>query len=156
MESHKIFTPRGFTLIEMLIVIGIIAVLIWFSLFFDVNAFRGDAFRAERDMLVVALQKARADALNNIDQRPHGVALYPPGVEGYVVFEGESFDTRNVSLDQEFGSSYAVQFAPSSPHEIVFEQLSSDVIADESITLIDPTRQLNFVITINHEGTISW
>ncbi len=44
----------------------------------DIGSYRGGAFRAQRDTLVVLLQKARADALTDVDREPHGLALFPP------------------------------------------------------------------------------
>ena len=141
---------------EMLIVIGIIAMLVWLALFLDLSAYRGDAFRAERNALVIALQKARADSLNNINQAPHGVAVYPGGYEGYVAFQGVDYATRDVSYDQKFPASYSVLFDAGSLEEIIFEQLSGASATEGSVFMRDPERGMTAVITINHEGAIRW
>ncbi len=161
MASHKIFTVNreregGFTLIELLVVIGIIAVLATLSLFVDLNSFRGDAFRSEVTSLGTALQTARADALNNVDEEKHGVAIHPSGCDGYVIFEGTSSTTANHALDNCVKASYGVNFFPSSPTEIVFDQLSGNTNFDGNITIVDPNRNISTTITINHEGGISW
>jgi prepilin-type N-terminal cleavage/methylation domain-containing protein len=151
--SPKLTT--GFTLMEMLVVIGLVGVIATMSLFIDINSFRGDAFRSEVNNLGIALQTARADALNNIDQERHGVAIKPVGYDGYVVFEGNSYDTRDNSKDENTKSSYEVNFSPTSPTEITFDQLSGNA-EDTDITMIDPNRNITAVISINHEGKISW
>ncbi len=148
---------KGFTLIEVLIVLALITMLAGTSLFFDINIYRGDSFRAERNILVVALQTARADALNNINQKRHGVAIYPAGYKGYVVFEGNDFASSDVSTRKEIPASYAVTLDASSPDEVVFWQLSGDS-KDFSgeIILIDSLRNASATIAINHEGKIGW
>ncbi len=151
----KVELEKGFTLMEMLVVIGLVGVIATMSLFIDINSFRGDAFRSEVNNLGLALQTARADALNNIDQEQHGVAINPAGYEGYVIFEGNSYDERDSSKDEDTKSSYEVTFSPTSPTEITFEQLSGDA-EDTDITMIDPNRNITAVISINHEGKISW
>ena len=70
---------RGFTLIEMVTVIGIFAILGGSLLFIDMNSFRGDSFRAERDSLITSLQTARAESLNNVNQSKHGVFIESSG-----------------------------------------------------------------------------
>jgi prepilin-type N-terminal cleavage/methylation domain-containing protein len=148
--------PRGFTLIEVIIVIGIISILGGLSLFIDLNSYRGDAFRAERAALVTALQTARADALNNINENRHGVAIHPSGYNGYIIFEGDSYASSTHLLDEKMESSYSVDISSTSPSEIVFDQLSGNANYDGNIVLIDPARQSSTTISINHEGKISW
>lgn len=147
---------NGFTLIEMIIVMGILSLLAAMTLFMEINNYRGDAFRSEVNSLGIGLQTARADALNNINQKQHGVAVHPGGYDGYIIFEGGSYATADHSLDQSTKASYGVSFAPTSPGEIIFDQLSGDANYDGDITLIDPERNMTAVISINHEGKISW
>lgn len=149
--------PRaGMTLIEIMVVIGIVAMIGGFSLAFSMDNFRGDAFRAEESALATALQTARADALNNINQERHGVALHPDGYDGYVIFQGDSYVERKSVLDQRIDASYGIQFAPGTPPEIVFGQLDGNANYDGDIVLIDPQRNRTTAISINHEGRISW
>ena len=147
---------QGFSQIELLVVVGIVAAFIGLSLFADINGFRGDAFRAEVSSLGRALQTARADALNNINEKRHGVAIRPAGYDGYVIFEGTSYAARNSSRDERIKASYDVTIAPGSPAEIVFDQLSGNTNYDGNITIIDPNRAMSAVLSINHEGRISW
>lgn len=137
----------------MLVVIGILAMLGGALSFIDMNNYRGDAFRAERGSLIVSLQTARADALNNINQKPHGVAIHPDGYDGYVIFEGESYASSTVRT--EVAANYGVGIALGSPMEIVFEQLSGNSnYASATITITDPERGITSKIFINHEGAI--
>ena len=154
MDSRR--TQRGFSLVETLVVIGITAAFAALTLFADVNSFRGDAFRAEVNSLARTLQTARANALNNIDQEKHGVAIRPAGYDGYVLFEGDSYADRNGARDVRVTSSHSVVIASGSPTEIVFAQLSGSTNYDGNITFTDPNRTITANISINHEGKISW
>jgi len=161
MASPKIFTvnhtQRAFTLLEVLVVIGLFTSIAAISLFIDLNSYRGDAFRAEKTMIGTLLQKARADALNNIDQDPHGVAFFPPDhPTSYVIFSGTSYSASLPASREVFDSSYQIQISPASPTEVVFQQLSGATAFGGDITLTDPARGMTQAITINQEGLISW
>ena len=130
MVKNKIKINKGFTLIEMLIVIGIVALLALLVSFTDISSFRRKSFHSEVDSLGRALQAARIRALNNINQESHRVAL--------------------TSLD------YDLVFDPSSPSEIVFGALSGDSNYEGDIKLMDLESNMTTVISINHEGRISW
>jgi prepilin-type N-terminal cleavage/methylation domain-containing protein len=147
---------KGFTLMEMLVVIGIIGLVGSLALFLDFNSFRGNAFRSEINTLVISLQTARADALNNIHQKKHGVAIFPGGYDGYVVFEGDSYALRDTSRDENINISYNISFDSSAPGEIVFDQLSGNSNYDGDIVVKDTPRNFTAKISINHEGKISW
>jgi prepilin-type N-terminal cleavage/methylation domain-containing protein len=152
----KMNTQRGFSLIETLIVISIIGMIAGATLFFDITNFRGAAFHTEVANLVTALQTARADALNNVNQKKHGVAINPGSVEGYVMFEGDDYAHRDITKDNVIPSMYRITVASSSPTEIVFAQLSGVTSFNGDVSLIDPERNASTSIAINFEGRISW
>lgn len=161
MVLHKIFInntkiKKGFTLIEVIVVIAILTTLIASTLFFNINSFRGDALRAEAKQLQIILQTARADAMNNINQKPHGVAIHPDGYDGYVLFTGNSYAHREASTSVFIPETYHVTFDISSPQEIVFSQLSGDANYQGNIVLTDTERHALTSITINHEGALSY
>ena len=121
------------------------------STFIDLNAYRGNALRAERGRLVSLLQTARANALNNVDQSPHGVAL---SSEWYTLFEGSL--GANPDAEVFVPTQYAISLGAGTPAQVVFTQLSGDADYDGDITITDPVRGISFPISINHEGRISW
>ena len=147
---------KGFTLLEILVVMGLLVVIAATPLFVDTNNFRGRSFQAEQSQLASALQTARARSFNNISQKKHGVAINPGSFEGYVIFEGDSYATRDISKDEEIKASYTVTFAPLTPDEITFEQLSGNANFNGDITITDSQRGIGSSITINSEGKISW
>ncbi len=155
-STNKKVLEKGFTLMEMLIVIGVLALISVVPMFMNIDSYRGEAFRGEQNTLGILLQTARANAFNNINQKKHGVVINPSGYEGYVVFEGNTYATADHSKDSRTPASYKVTFSPSSPTEIVFDQLSGDANYEGEIQMTDTERNLVANIKINHEGRISW
>jgi prepilin-type N-terminal cleavage/methylation domain-containing protein len=153
-SSKKQFN-HGFTLIEVLVVLTLLSIVFGSTLFFTADTYQRTAFLSERDNLVSVLQTARAKALNNVNQSKHGVALYPDGYSGYVVFEGYTLASSDILSRIYIASSYAVIVDGVSPNEIVFEQLSGNASYDGQITLIDQNRMATTSFSINHDGAIS-
>lgn len=147
---------KGFTLIEVLITIGIISLVALTVGILDTNNFRGESFRSEINIIGTALQTARANSMNNINQKKHGVAFHPNGQNIYKIFEGDDFSTRDTTKDIDISSTYKVTFDPSSPTEITFDQLSGNANYDGDISVVDSNRNFNLKININHEGKIAW
>ena len=173
MASRRIcIHSHGYTLVEVLIVIGLILMLMGLSMFIDLHNYFGGAFRSEQNTLITLLQTARADALNNVDELPHGVAAHPADhPQSYVVFEGASYGASDEESRRVFEAAYPVLFDAASPSEIVFCQLSGDATSgvsagtdcedpvnafDGNIVMTDTVRQLTLSIFVNHEGSISW
>ncbi len=156
-------SDKGFTLIELMIVLSIISLVVGIGLFFDFDSFRGHSFNSDRDTLISALQHARAKAVNNICRgdgsecsggKPHGVYIDDLN-DKYVIFQGSNYSSSspfNVILDASPTMTYEV----GSLAKIVFEQLSGNVTSVGDIKLKDDASGRTSVITINSEGQIIW
>jgi Tfp pilus assembly protein FimT len=139
----------------MLLVVGIIGIVGGVGLAVSMDGYRGYAFRAERNILISVLQEARTEAMNNINQTPHGVAVVPADYpDGYVVFEGETYATRVTARDRRIPLTHGVSFLPGSLPEVVFGQLSASTTPEGAIIVSDGVR--NASIIVNREGRISW
>jgi len=162
MASRRISTTNrtpaaGFTLIEILIVLGLIALVGSAVLFINLDSYRGDSFRAERTTVVTLLGQARIDALNNMSEEPHGVAFFPDGYpDSYVLFAGDSYDTSLPSTRVPYKAAYSIALGAGSPSEVVFEQLNGDSNFSGTLTLKDTQRDFSYDILINSEGGLSW
>ena len=150
---------RGFTIIEILVVIGIFAMLSAISLIVSLDSYRGYMFRNERDLVVTSLQKARSQSVNNVcygtcvNGKPHGVAFSPVQT---IIFQGTSFALRDISADEVMKRSYdAVSITPGSLGEVVFAQLSGDVTTPGYVTITDGTAHTS-TTTISSNGQITW
>lgn len=152
---------RGFSLIEIVVVIGLFSIIAAFGLFVSMDDLRGYRFHTERDVVVSVLHKARSQAVNNMcfgggctDGKPHGVHFM---AGQYVIFQGSTYATRDTALDevvpQEDGATTVT-----GPTDVIFAQLSGMVTTNPStagaVTVAGPSR--TSVITVGPEGTITW
>ena len=154
MKSPSAFTPSpsGFTLIEVLVVLGIFGIFLASSLVANLDFYKGYVFRSERNLIVSVLAKARAQSLNNINQAKHGVRL---DAGKYTIFEGKTWDNRAASLDEviEGNRSLVLTALPGLPLDIVFSQLAATT-TNAAISISSGGRSVN--ITINEAGQINW
>jgi prepilin-type N-terminal cleavage/methylation domain-containing protein len=145
---------RGFTFLEVLVVMSLVAIVGTFTLFMSMETFRGSNFRSDRDMLVLALQRARSEAVHNecagtcTDGKAHGVHIQS---NAYILFQGAAYsssDQQNIS----FSANTAVARTPASV-DVVFSQLTGNSSA-QTITLSSQGK--SSVISISTNGRISW
>lgn len=164
---------RGFTFIELLIVIGIFVVIAGLGLFMSVNAFRGYLHRSERDIIVSILARARSEAMNNIcvgplctDGQMHGVCFNAPS---YIIFQGASYGAYAITNQTipsnsaiNIASDHASFFTCGSGTGAVFDQLTGKLVpqlalaTDELMITISESGRPNSNIYINNEGRINW
>lgn len=140
---------KGFTLIEILIAMGILAIIGGFGLFVSLDFYRSNVIFSERDTLLSLLRRARLDAVNNIQAMPHGLYV---ATTSYILFAGSSYAARSSTHDYAFDKSVAVTTGGLT--EVVFSPLAATSTASGTITLADETRNLE--ILVNYEGMIDW
>ena len=118
---------RGFTLIEVVITVGLIAIIASLGMFLSFDFYRGFAFLSEQKTIISILQKARNSAMSNINEKPHGVHFEP---SCYIVFEG-IYDgsgcddtTHEVIIVQP-----TMSIVPPLPPDVIFGQLGANASA---------------------------
>ena len=152
-ENGKISKRSAFTLIEIVISVGILTTLAGFGLFVAVDQYKNYVLTSERNTVVSLLQKARGRALNNISEKRHGVAIQPTGKpSSYVLFRGLSYSARDPIYDEEVPVSQAISF--SGITEFTFKQLSGDALTAGTVTISTTEKSLS--IAVNSEGRITW
>ncbi len=153
MALPRILRPnnKGFTLIEIVIVIAILAVIFSFGLFISFDFYKSYSFGSEKNVIVSILQKARNQSLNNINQLPHGVHFEASPSLTYTIFEGASFSSSSPN-NIPIGASYNVTIADL-PFDVIFAQLSA-TSTNRIITVTSNGK--SYDITINSEGRIDW
>lgn len=165
MASPRVYIRKnrlqsGFMVLELVVVMGLLAIVGSLGLFMSMDSLRGGAFRDERDMVVSSLQRARSQAINNIclgsgcvEGQKHGVHI---GSGEYVIFQGENYDAAT-STNIIIKSVSAAVFATGTENT-VFNNLSGNlsVPTPAIITVFGLSRQASSTISINAEGRITW
>ena len=155
MELRNTSRRKGFTLIEVIVVIGLLGLIAAIGLFISFDFYKSYSFRSEKSVVISALQKARGQALANINQSNHGVH-YGSGADChlfskcYVIFEGNTFNAGSDS-NNEIQAVSAVSVNWTS--DVLFNQLDG-AANSVTITLTQDTRSIT--ITTNNEGRIDW
>ncbi len=140
-------TSPGVTLLEVTIVLGISLLLLAIIPLTDSQAYRRYLLTSEKDSLVYTLQRARNQAINNVNQAPHGVYIEQ---NAYILFQGASYASRNSAYDNIIPSSS--QISKNGMQEIIFEQLNGNGNTNGLITLSNNSHSLT--ISINTAGQI--
>ncbi len=115
---------RGFTLVEMVVVIALVGIIGSLTAFSDLGAYKRVLASTDADTIASALVQARNDAMHGVcfdsscDAPPtHGVYM---AKNHLVIFEGPSYNDRLVAVDEELtlegiensSSDQEVVFAP--------------------------------------------
>jgi hypothetical protein len=133
---------------------SMVAVIASVTLLFTYTSYETQLLTAEKSSLVLLLQSARANAMQNLGEQEHGVAIDPLGYQGYVVFRGNSFDDSDESLRIYVPRSNNFSFGTNSPKTIIFDQLSGESNVDTIFELISSQSLASTTVTVNHEGAI--
>lgn len=140
---------RGFTLIEIVVAIGILTALGAMGLFVAIEQYRTYALEADLGTAVSLVQRARTKAMANIGESQHG--FYTDG-NNYVLFRGSSYADRDPNYDEEIPVAPVVSV--SGTQEFVFSQLEGIANPTGDLTLDNDKRSR--IISVNSAGRISW
>lgn len=142
-------SKSGFTLIEILISLGIFAILFAIGLPLSLDSYRNYILNSETSNLVTLIRRAESLALSNVHNSSHGIYIEEDRI---ILFEGESYAARNTAFDEEFERAEVVSI--SGPTEIVFSALESKPNAAVSFVL---SNLLNVHrVDVNEHGAIFW
>ncbi|HRY30913.1 MAG TPA: prepilin-type N-terminal cleavage/methylation domain-containing protein [Candidatus Paceibacterota bacterium] len=130
----------GFTLIEILITIGIVLVIAALALPISIDFYNNQITRSATDEIFSALKKAQAFSLYRRDDSSYGVA-FDSGEDVYVIFDGDYNDVP-ADYDEVYDlQSISVSFDPEADpvNEISFEK-GTGLPNEGSITTITLTK----------------
>ncbi len=150
----------GFTLIEIIVVVAVVALVIGFGTTLDFSAIRINNLQAERSTIVSVLQKAHSRAMANMFESAHGVCYIAPN---YVIFRGNLCTATNSELipAKQNIASVSDFVNPAKFPSVVFGQLNGKIAPP----LTPYTKEIDIIINdgvksvsikINNEGTINW
>ncbi|MDP1719361.1 MAG: prepilin-type N-terminal cleavage/methylation domain-containing protein [bacterium] len=137
---------QGFTLFELLVVLGIFTILLAIGLPVAYDFYYRSAFESEYNLLFAVLQQARGLSLVNHNESAHGVYVLP---DSFVVFQGPSYAGRIAAQDHVFPRSTSVII--SGPAELVFSALEGTT-ASSTYALTQETASRP--IYVNSEGLV--
>ena len=140
---------RGFSLIEILVVIALLSVIAGLGLFMSMDSLRGYMSRSESDVVVSLLQRARSRAVSNIGQASWGVCFIAPN---YIIHKG-SVCTAGLSTNEVVRSGSGASVSGLAAPGVTFSALGGTTTA-ATITVVQSGRTA--VITLNNEGRIDW
>ena len=136
----------GFTLVELLVTIGILAVLFSIAGAIGFNFYMSYQIDSEARLLNALLQQSRNLAMTNNYESDHGV--YFDNNE-YVLFQGTTFASRDQSKDKTFPRASEIPLV--GPNELVFTALSGQT-ASSTYTLTQGN--INRYVYVNAEGLV--
>lgn len=130
----------GFSLIEVIVVIGLIAILSAGGLAVNTQILSRRSNLDQRQILVRALQQARSLAL--FSGKSHGLYF---NEDGYTIFEGNVFDqnsTKNYFIPR--SSSMVIQ----SPLQVVFRAVNGSLSVNELkiLLIMNDSEQLEIIV----------
>lgn len=142
-------TKSGFTIFEILFVMGLFVFLGAISLPYSIDAYKHYILSTETQMIVGVLRRAQDMAISNKYGDSFGVSVQQ---NQYILFQGTSYSSRNVPFDEFYPKSESITVTPI--NETVFQQLSGK--PGQTTTLTLTTTVGTQKIDINSQGTINW
>lgn len=150
-------TAGGFTLIEVIMVIGLVGVIALFGVAMSMSSVAKSGVIQERDRFVsLILSGARAEALANVGEQAHGIHIDDVN-HRYILFEGTSYNASDPSNRETPYSNESIDISNTGGDDIVFEQLSGNVSHGAgTVTFKIVNSNTEVKISINEVGQINW
>ncbi len=148
MNTKKIFSRRGFSLVELILTVAIMTIIV--SIVAPITNKQFDFFdiTAERENFLSVLRRARILSITNRNSSPHGVYV---ATTTYTVFEGVSFAARSTSYDEVYPKLGNAVISGS--NQVVFSALAATTSAS-SFTIV--LNNASSTVDVNIEGGISY
>lgn len=141
--------PRGFTLVELLVVLAILGVLSAMAIGIFGNLVPESQLRLQADGVVTLLRGAQAKSIDGYADDVWGVHLTNTQA---TQFKGSSYLSRDVAYDEVL--AFSEPLTVSGLSEIVFEGRTGKTTNTGTITLISSVVNESIVLTINASGRV--
>ncbi len=135
---------NGFTLIEALISLGILAIIFAVGAPIALDFYLNYQLASEANLLTSALQQARNLSMINHNESNHGLYV---DAENFVIFQGSNFASRVQNQDKIFPRAQLISIT--GPSELIFTALSGQT-ASTTYNLSDGRK--NKDVYVNAEG----
>ncbi len=123
MKQSEIKNCKGFTLLELMIVIALMVIFAVLTLPYGMNFYRSRTVEEESRTISNVLARAQSHAITGKEDSNWGVKFFHEQNE-YIFFKGERYDERDVVYDQLFRSPSGIE--TEGIIEIVFEKNTGD------------------------------
>jgi len=141
-------SPKAFTLLEILLVIGIISALLVAIIPMGLDFYKNQELSTQIQFLIQTLRRAQSKAMSIELDSPFGVRV---NTQNYVLFKGTSYLTRDTPYDEVFDLPQIINSSGLS--EVVFSKLEGKPNVTGNITLSSNNKSRT--ININDFGTVS-
>ena len=142
----------GFTLIEFVIVLGVLVLIIALGLPVGFESYRNYLLNYEARNLVSVLRRAETLSITQAHSTSYGVALI---TDKFVIFQGPSYALRNHSFDESYDKSSAINVTTTPPiSEMSFAPISGLPNATATFVLSNEVNALS--VELNAQGVVSW
>ena len=138
----------GFTLIEMLVVLGIILALGLMSPLATIRFSQGSLLEAERNSYAGLLEQARGRALRDSSGASHGVHR---DADGLVLFAGSSYLPGDPA-NERYPRASSVQV--SGPDDVSFRAQTGEAVQPANLVLGNGAQSAG--ISVEAQGRITW
>ncbi len=140
---------KGFTLIEVLLVVGVLAILLTLAIPVTIDFYKSQQLDTHTQGIIQTLRRAQLKAMSIEEDSSFGVFLTN---DNYILFRGNSFATRDAAFDEIFDLPVVIT-VQDSPKDVVFSKFEGKPNAIGSIILSNDG--LIQVININEIGRIN-
>ncbi|OGC92236.1 hypothetical protein A2899_04905 [Candidatus Amesbacteria bacterium RIFCSPLOWO2_01_FULL_49_25] len=145
---------RGFTLPELLLVLGIIVILLSVSVGSILRPQRQSTLSTTAELLLTDLKSQQQKAISGLTVDGSGPSAFGIHLDSnqYQIFSGAVYspsDTGNFTVDLDLGFEFTSDFSQNS---IVFSPASGETGALNTLTLTDTQSGFNVTYTFNRYG----
>lgn len=148
--------PAGFTMIELIIVVGILSILFAASFGVVTNVISNNNFEDAETRTIQMLKKAQNQTMARLNDEQWGI-YFDDTNDKIVFFQGSSYSGRNTSFDLEFDFASGVEFGTISLNgggqEVVFTKTTGETTNYGTVEITGNNNQSS-TITINEVGQI--
>ena len=123
---------KGFTLLELLIVIGMTVVVFAFSMPFGLRYYRGQIIDEATNNIIDTLRNARQYSVLQKNDSPFGVN-FTNSTGNFVLFQGSDYSTRAPLLDEVYPLTSGISLSGLS--QVVFAKQTGTPSATGTITV---------------------